>query len=68
MLYETYQRLGVSVAALSREVIKAASKMLNAKGLSREWRNDRHEIYRTLLKHHRDAQKLYMRVMSGRAA
>jgi hypothetical protein len=55
----TYERLGVTVFASSREVIRAASRKLKPKArFGRKHRETRHTFYRDILACHRAAREL----------
>jgi hypothetical protein len=58
----TYERLGVSVFASNREVVKAASRKLRPEARSsRKHRKARHAFYGELLACHRAALELVIR-------
>jgi hypothetical protein len=58
----TYERLGVTVFASNREVIKAASHKLRPEArFGRKRRNARHAFYREMLACHRSALELVIR-------
>jgi hypothetical protein len=59
----TYERLGVTVFASNREVIRAASRKLKPKArFGRKLREARHAFYRDILACHRAARELVIRV------
>ena len=56
----TYNRLNLHVGASNRDVVRAASKKLQRKvRFDRKHRKERHAFYRTMIKQHRDARKLF---------
>jgi hypothetical protein len=57
--FGTYQRLGMHVSTSNRGVLMAAWRKLSPLGRSRKHREFRHEYFRAILAHHRDAQALY---------
>lgn len=61
-VHGTYQRLGVTVFASHREVIKAASRKLKPEArFNRKHRTARHAFYRDMLAGHRAALDLVIR-------
>jgi hypothetical protein len=59
MYFGTYERLGVSVFATTRVVLRVAQRKLKKQvRYSRQSRDMRHEFYRELLKHHKHAREL----------
>ena len=55
-MYGTYCRLGVTIYATGREVIRAAShKIKEASRYSRHQRNARHKFYREMLRYHAES-------------
>ncbi len=62
----TYDRLNLHVTASPRDVIRATrSRILKGARRNRKWRQQRHKLYRIMLTHHVEVQKLYYAVMSG---
>jgi hypothetical protein len=62
MYTATYERLGVTVFATDREVIKAASRKLKPEArFDRKQRAARHLFYREILACHRAARELVIR-------
>jgi hypothetical protein len=62
MYVGTYERLGVTVFASDREVIKAASRKLRPEArFGHKRRKARHAFYREMLACHRAAQELVIR-------
>ena len=62
MYTATYQRLGVTVFATNREVIKAAARKLKREArFARKHRAARHAFYREMLTCHRAALDLMIR-------
>jgi hypothetical protein len=58
----TYERLGVTVFASNREVIKASSRKLKPEArFTRKHRKARHAFYREVLASHRAALDLVIR-------
>lgn len=57
-MFAQYNRLGVSVYASPREVLKASQRMLSAKGKTHAFRASRHAFYRQMLAHHCAARAL----------
>lgn len=66
-MFAFYERLGLPVWASNREVIAAVRSRLT-KACRRDpiARDERHKLYRSILKEHRDALDLYQRVASER--
>jgi hypothetical protein len=59
MYHGTYERLGVTVYASNRDVIKAASRKLKPEArFGRKQRKARHAFYREILACHRAALEL----------
>lgn len=61
-MYGTYQRLRVPVWASDMTVIRAIRRKLRRECRTpRKYRADRHKIYRTILRYHHDAQRIWRR-------
>lgn len=66
MLQAQYERLGLHVSASPREVIRAARERVAVQcRLGPYARKERHGFYKSMLRQHVKAQKLYRFVMRG---
>jgi hypothetical protein len=58
LYFGTYERLGVHIYASSREVLRAANRMLAPRSFTRDYREARHTYYRLMLAYHEKARDL----------
>lgn len=59
MSFGMYCRLNLHVSQSNMDVVRATRRLLNPEGHGRKYRKPRHDLYRTMLKHHKAARKLY---------
>jgi len=65
-MYGIYCHLNLHVTASDIDVIRAVRRKLRSSVLrDKDKRDNRHAIYRAILPEHRDAQRLYVDVVSG---
>lgn len=64
-MHATYERLNLHVGATASEVIRAVRSILAPTAFQRCHRSARHKLYRTMLRHHRDARELFRFVSTG---
>ena len=64
-MFGLYNRLGVHVCDSDMTVIREVRLRLSPLAFTRKHREDRHQIYRTILQEHAEARKLYYYVLGA---
>lgn len=64
-VFSAYCRLHLSTDATTRDVIRAAQGRLSPEGKGAGFRAQRHNYYRAMLEHHRQARHLHQFILTG---